>query len=88
MRLKMNNNIIIKDWAGNILYEGDKDHPNVDKVLEANRCWVDHDNLPQPRTLGRSVDCTACNDTGYATDFEVYWQDASRKDNVYEFINY
>lgn len=38
----MNNNIIIKDWAGNVLYEGDKDHPNVDKVLEANHCWEDY----------------------------------------------
>lgn len=84
----MNNNIIIKDWTGKILYDGDCRHPDVDKVLEANRCWVDHDNLPKPRTLGRNVDCTACNDTGYSGDFEVYWQDENRKDNVYEFINY
>lgn len=76
----MNNNIIIKDWTGNILYEGDKDHPNVDKVLEANRCksW----------RHGTYDDCNDCDGTGYSGDFEVYWQDENRRDNVYEFISY
>lgn len=74
----MNNNIIIKDWTGNILYEGDKDHPNVDKVLDANRC----------AKAPCDDRCPSCDGTNYIGDFEVYWQDESRKDNVYEFINY
>ena len=86
--MKTNNNIIIKDWAGNILFQGPYTDKDVDKVLEANRCWVDHDKLQKPRTLGRSVDCTNCNDTGFSTEFEVFWEDGRRTDNVYELINY
>lgn len=83
----MNNNIIIKDWTGKILYDGDSRHPDVDKVLEANRCKNDHDSIPSFMYLG-GAGCWYCNDTGYSGDFEVYWQDETRRDNVYEFINY
>ena len=86
--MHMNNNIIIKDWAGNILFQGPFDTKEVDKVLDTYRCWVNHDNLPKPRTLGRNVDCSNCNDTGYSTEFEVYWEDGRRTDNIYELINY
>lgn len=75
----MNNNIIIQDWAGNILFKGDYRDKEVDHVLEANQCrCYDSDGEY----------CSSCDGTGYIGDFEVYWQDENRRDNVYEFINY
>lgn len=71
----MNNKIIIKDWTGRILFAGNYKDKLVDKVLDANRCTC-------------LEGCKECDDTGYRGDFEVYWQDENRKDNVYEFINY
>lgn len=38
--------------------------------------------------LGGGALCWTCNDTGYWGDFEVFWEDENREDNVYEFINY
>ena len=36
--------IIIQDWAGNVLFEGDLNSPQVDAVLDANRCTVKHND--------------------------------------------
>ena len=79
----MNNQIIIQDWAGNILFEGYYHESDVDKVLEANRCYKCEGNTNIKRD-----DCETCDSTGYWGDFEVYWKDPSRRDNVFEFINY
>lgn len=76
--------IIIKDWAGNILFKGHYEDPAVNEVLEANRC-------KEPTCLAdriSGVPCDECNSTGYSGDFEVFWVDEDRADNVYEFINY
>ena len=73
-----NKYIKIIDWAGNELYHGEYDSPDVDKILDANRCAC------EDRT------CLECDGTGYIGDFEVLWEDESDKDecNVYEYINY
>lgn len=77
--------IRIDDWAGNNLFIGDFDDPEVDKVLNNNRC-------PCRELNDKSSDggCLQCDDTGYIGDFEVVWVDESdKKDcNVYEYINY
>lgn len=73
----MNNKIIIQDWTGRILFAGNYKDKLVDQVLDANRC----------NCLDSST-CKKCGDTGYSGDFRVYWQDETREDNVYEFINY
>ena len=72
-----NDNIIIQDWAGNILFQGPYTDSTVDVVLNANRCECDHDE-----------DCHDCNGSGYTGDFSVEWEDSTCTDNVYEFINY
>lgn len=72
-----NDNIIIKDWAGNVLFQGPYNDTQVDAVLNANRCECAHDE-----------DCGDCNGDGYSGDLTVEWQDDKRTDNVYEFINY
>lgn len=75
---KKNDNIKIQCWSGKILFEGKCTDKKVDKVLDANRCTEcegkDH--------------CSVCDDTGYAGDFSVEWEDEDRDDNVYEHINY
>lgn len=76
-----NDNIIIEDWAGNCLFKGDYRDSDVDKVLDANRCSA---CAKAPCDDG----CPNCDDTGYWGDFEVFWEDEKRKDNVYEYINY
>lgn len=76
-----NNNIIIKDWAGNELFKGPYTSSEVDKVLSDNRCSCYYES-------DEHIFCQGCDDTGYEADFEVYWMDENRKDNVYEFINY
>lgn len=73
-----NKNIIIEDWAGNILYEGPYDSNEVDEVLDANRC----------STCVDSPACKECDGTGYWGDFEIRWADSSIEENVYEYINY
>jgi len=72
-----NDNIIMKDWAGNVLFQGPYNDTQVDAVLNANRCECDHDE-----------DCHDCNGDGYAGDFSVEWLDYTRTYNVYEYINY
>jgi hypothetical protein len=47
----MNNNIIIQDWAGNNLYRGNKDDPEVLRIMRKNKvpnddiwvCWEDEE---------------------------------------------
>lgn len=81
--MKVKNQIIIKDWAGNILFEGDYRSKEVDKVLEANRC-----KHCSTLTEKENYYCEYCGDTGYEGDFSVMWRDNADKRNVYEFINY
>lgn len=72
--------IRIDDWAGNILFIGDYDEPQVDEVLKANRC---------SKCLGDG--CDDCEHTGYMSDFSVSWIDEQNHIdgmNVYEYINY
>jgi len=73
--------IKIEDWTGRQLFLGDYDDPQVDKVLDANRCKCADDIREN---------CKECDGTGYCGDFEVLWVDESDKDdcNVYEYINY
>jgi len=73
------NQIVIKDWAGNILFKGHNNATEVDKVLKANQCGVCKRKDPE--------DCPECLGTGYEGDFTVEWVD-QRDDNVYEHINY
>ena len=82
----MSNDIIIKDWAGNVLYEGSYKSKKVDEVLEANKC-----KCKQCRNYrkGKGDDyCANSEHTGYIGDFSISWSDENRTDNVYEFINY
>lgn len=78
-----NNDIIIEDWTGEVLFEGDYNDSEVDDVLDANRC-------PEVtcQREGEETTCSDCDDTGYVGEFEVKWSDESRDDNVYEYINY
>ena len=72
-----NKYINIIDWHGNHLLNAEYDSPEVDKVLDANRCSC--------------LDgCEECDNTGYKGDFEITWEDESDKDgcNIYEYINY
>jgi len=78
--MKLKDQIIIKDWAGNILFEGNYKDKQVDQVLEANRCQ--HCQID-----GYEV-CEVCEGTGYWGEFEVYWKDENDERNVYECINY
>lgn len=71
----MKNIIIIQDWAGNILFEGNYKSKKVDAVLDANRCNCESG-------------CSKCDGTGYKGDFEVYWENENDTRNVYEYINY
>lgn len=69
--------IRIDCWSGTLLYIGEYDSPEVDKILNANRCVCEGDN------------CTLCDNTGYLGDFTVSWIDSDNDDmNVYEYINY
>lgn len=72
------NDILIEDWAGNVLFKGHFEDPKVDQVLDANRCDCDNEK------------CPICEGSGYSGDFEVSWVNPERTsiDNVYEFINY
>lgn len=72
----MNPNIKIICWTGKILYQGLYSSPEVDVVLDANRCACVADS------------CTECDGTGYSGDFHVEWEDETIEDNVYEAINY
>lgn len=78
-----NKEIIIQDWANNVLFKGPFYSVKVDDILDVNRCTIciDKDDA-RP--------CEACNGTGYLGDFEVFWVDESDKHdcNVYEYINY
>lgn len=82
----MKNHIIIKDWIGNILFEGYKDSKVIDKILDANRCSCCLEN--SEKDLSSQDECLQCDDTGYIGDFAVYWVDENDDRNVYEFINY
>lgn len=72
--------IIIKDWAGNILYQGHYGTGEVDRVLAANRCKHCRRN--------KNEFCLKCDDTGYSGDFSFSWLDEKDGRNVYEYINY
>lgn len=71
----MKNQIIIQDWTGKILFEGSYKNPEVDRVLDLNRCKC-------------SDGCIECDHSGYSGDFEIYWTDETDERNVFEFINY
>ena len=73
----MKNNIIIQDWAGNILFQGDYKNTKVDLILDNNRCGCDS-----------NPECAKCEGTGYEGDLEIYWQNENDKRNVYEYVNY
>ena len=71
-------------WTGKDLFIGPYDDPQVDTILEANRC-------PHCIEDRESCDsCDSCDSTGYIGDFEIYWIDESDKENcnIYEYINY
>jgi len=73
--------IVIKDWTGRELFKGPCTSPEVDKVLDANRC--------KACLIFENQDhCIWCDDTGYSGDFEVYWLNENDPRNVYEHINY
>lgn len=72
----MNPNIKIIDWTGKILFQGPHNSPEVDTVLDANRCACVADSCPR------------CNGTGYSGDFHVEWEDSNIDENAYEAINY
>lgn len=76
-----NKDIKIIDWAGNLLFEGPCNCPEVDKVLDENRCKECKDG--QNMTY-----CLACGDTGYVGDFHIEWVDVENQENVYEYVNY
>lgn len=80
----MNPNIKIICWTGKILYQGPYSSPEVDVVLNANRCLLCHDMKDSDKTQ----ECPRCDGTGYSGDFSVEWEDSSIDDNVYEAINY
>ncbi|MEN9449733.1 MAG: hypothetical protein RJA83_347 [Pseudomonadota bacterium] len=75
----MNPNIKIICWTGKILYQGPHNSPEVDTVLDANRCACVDD--------AREF-CKSCDGSGYSGDFHVEWEDSNIDDNVYEAINY
>lgn len=82
----MNNNIIVKDWIGNVLYEGNYNSPKVGQVFRANYC-----KCKQCKAYRKGKGDDYCSDseyTGYIGEFEIFWSDENRTDNVYEFINY
>lgn len=70
---------IICDNSGCVLLNAPYDSPEVDTVLDANRCDCNYE-----------PDCPKCDETGYIGDFHVEWEDESDKQecNVYEYINY
>lgn len=73
--------IRIDDWAGNLLFIGEYDRPEVEAVLKANRCNCYYED----------DFCGKCGFTGYIGDFEVRWIDEQNDldgMNVYEYINY
>lgn len=82
-KINKNYNIQITDWMSNLLYEGEYDDPQVDVILDANRCDC-NDNERE--------NCVKCDGTGYVGEFSVEWCDENGKDditeNVYECINY
>lgn len=85
-----NKYINIIDWAGKNLLNAPYDSPDVDKVLDANRCKDCTDDEIRGDIEKANHVCPECNDSGYSGDFEVEWEDESDKDecNVYEYINY
>ncbi len=70
------------DWTNKDLFIGDYDDPEVDKILDINRCACESSRIFET--------CRDCDGTGYSGDFMVSWVDESDKDNcnVYEYINY
>ena len=74
----MKDHIKVIDWAGNILFQGHMDDPQVDIVLDANRC----------KCSDNSEYCIDCDGTGYSGDFYIKWEDQEDQRNVYEFVNY
>lgn len=82
--------IIMKDWAGNLLFIGDYDDEQVSEVLQANRCEeCDSGTICDP-VLSVGGTCPHCEGSSYKGDFIVFWYDTSDKDdcNVYEYIGY
>lgn len=69
--------ITITCWTGKVLFKGPCTSPEVDAVLDANRC-----------DCKEVESCKSCDGTGYKGDFEVYWLNENDTRNVYEFINY
>lgn len=83
--------IVMKDWAGNILYQGHYGSGEVNRVLGANRCKRCKNGVFEFYQKGEKKsehECDACNGTGYSGDFSVYWLDEKDTRNVYEYINY
>lgn len=84
--IEQRDNIIIKDWTGNVLFEGNYNSKKIDKVLNANKCKC---KQCKAYRKGKGDDyCSNSESTGYSGDFSITWIDENRNDNVYEFINY
>jgi len=83
--------IRIDDWAGNLLFIGPYDDPQVDKVLDANRCSCDSGTTYEDVLHPSGIECSICEGSGYSGDFEVSWIDEQNEAddlNVYEYISY
>ena len=74
----MSTAILIKDWTGRFLFEGDYRDKEVDKVLDKNKC----------KCSDSSEYCLDCDGTGYIGEFSIEWKDDANTENVYEYVNY
>lgn len=85
------NDIVMKDWAGTILFQGSCDSGQVDRILRKNKCKHCDGQGAFPLfgdDYKDETECTVCDGTRYSGDFSVHWVDSSDARNVYEYINY
>jgi hypothetical protein len=77
-----NDNIKIVHWTGRILFHGDCDNPEVEYVLDANRCQTCKD------FAALDSDCPACDGSGYNSYLYIEWENVLDDRNVYEWVHY